>query len=426
MPGAGSERWSPARALSEGVSGRRRGSAPGAGRQGRGPIHRRRVRHPDPVGEADRRARDLARRSGYRIPPARGAALGSLHRAGHEVLRRQGEPEGAEGAGFSYLRPLQMAYESKKFMLPIRLGMANADGPQDLVVYTLTRKGRVETHQLPDGEAARDMEVPLFVKEEFADVYQAIFTEQARRERGRRRVLPRVRLGHGGGATRVPPTPSPAEELSRGWAPSGSTTPRGRPRAPIVPRGLRRSSSRASTSVTTGAFPGRPRLPGDGRPHELSGAVRPAAPVPGTDAVRSGPTVSEELRERRRQEARTLADLTGWNLDTIRGRMGPDASGSDGPWYRKNVEVMRSGRGESRDRSFMTCRAGSCPLRRDPRAEARPASLQQATDAGGAPPLRVLLLRGPPGPSGPKIPVMIHPRHSTLEGRVAGEDSAVG
>lgn len=36
-----------------------------------------------------------------------------------------------------------MAYESRKFMLPIRLGIANAQGPQDLVIYTLTRKGRV-------------------------------------------------------------------------------------------------------------------------------------------------------------------------------------------------------------------------------------------------------------------------------------------
>ena len=35
--------------------------------------------------------------------------------------------------GFQYLRPLQVAYESPKFMLPIRLGMVNADGPQELV-----------------------------------------------------------------------------------------------------------------------------------------------------------------------------------------------------------------------------------------------------------------------------------------------------
>ena len=47
--------------------------------------------------------------------------------------------------GFSHLRPIQVAYESPKFMLPIRLGMVNADGAQELFVYALTRKGRIET-----------------------------------------------------------------------------------------------------------------------------------------------------------------------------------------------------------------------------------------------------------------------------------------
>jgi len=37
--------------------------------------------------------------------------------------------------GFTYLRPLQMAFESPKFMLPIRLGTLNADGAQELFVY---------------------------------------------------------------------------------------------------------------------------------------------------------------------------------------------------------------------------------------------------------------------------------------------------
>jgi len=48
-------------------------------------------------------------------------------------------------AGLTYLRPLQFAFESPKFMLPIRLGMINAQGPQDLIVYLLTENGRVET-----------------------------------------------------------------------------------------------------------------------------------------------------------------------------------------------------------------------------------------------------------------------------------------
>ena len=56
--------------------------------------------------------------------------------------------------GFSYLRPLQVAYESPKFMLPIRLGMVNADGAQELFVYALTRQGPRRDDELPHGEAA--------------------------------------------------------------------------------------------------------------------------------------------------------------------------------------------------------------------------------------------------------------------------------
>jgi hypothetical protein len=64
--------------------------------------------------------------------------------------------------GYSMLRPIQVAYESPKFMLPIRLGMVNADGPQDLFVYALTQKGRVEatnyrTVKLPTGMDVRSM-----------------------------------------------------------------------------------------------------------------------------------------------------------------------------------------------------------------------------------------------------------------------------
>ena len=84
--------------------------------------------------------------------------------------------------GFTYLRPLQMAFESPKFMLPIRLGTVNADGPQELFVYALTRKGRVEptnyrTVRLPTG-----MDLPVYVKESSRDFYRAMFTEQVKRE----------------------------------------------------------------------------------------------------------------------------------------------------------------------------------------------------------------------------------------------------
>ncbi|MFM6083014.1 MAG: DUF2330 domain-containing protein, partial [Dolichospermum sp.] len=39
---------------------------------------------------------------------------------------------------------LQISYESRKFMLPIRLGMVNATKEQDLIIYILSPKGQAE------------------------------------------------------------------------------------------------------------------------------------------------------------------------------------------------------------------------------------------------------------------------------------------
>ena len=84
--------------------------------------------------------------------------------------------------GNGYLRPLQVRYETTKFMLPLRLGTVNAKGPHDLIVYVLTRNGRVEaanyrTVKLPSG-----MDVPLFVKAEFGKFYRAMFDRAVERE----------------------------------------------------------------------------------------------------------------------------------------------------------------------------------------------------------------------------------------------------
>ena len=70
--------------------------------------------------------------------------------------------------GFNYLRPLQIAYESPKFMLPIRLGTLNAEGTQELFVFTLTNKGRVETTNYRTVRLPSDVEIPTYVKGDFA------------------------------------------------------------------------------------------------------------------------------------------------------------------------------------------------------------------------------------------------------------------
>src|SRR5262249_7965657 len=85
------------------------------------------------------------RDNGYRLPPGASPVLGSYLKQGMKFFVARVNLAEQAKLGYTYLRPLQIAFESPKFMLPIRLGTVNADGPQELFVFALTRKGRVET-----------------------------------------------------------------------------------------------------------------------------------------------------------------------------------------------------------------------------------------------------------------------------------------
>lgn len=82
------------------------------------------------------------------------------------------------------LSPLQMTFETNKFMLPIRLGMANAEGDQDLVVYAFSAQGRIETTNYRTIEIPTDRDVPTFIKDSFGDFYAAVF-EKAWKKAGK-------------------------------------------------------------------------------------------------------------------------------------------------------------------------------------------------------------------------------------------------
>jgi hypothetical protein len=71
-----------------------------------------------------------------------------------------------------------VAFESPKFMLPIRLGMVNSEGTQEMIVLTLTRRGRVETTNYRTVRVPTDIDVPEFVKGEFVQFYPKLFDEQ--------------------------------------------------------------------------------------------------------------------------------------------------------------------------------------------------------------------------------------------------------
>lgn len=80
------------------------------------------------------------------------------------------------------LDPLQISYESPKFMLPIRLGMANSNGVQDLIIYLYSKIGRIETTNYRTSLIPTDFKVPLFVQSEFGEFYRDLYNKAWKRE----------------------------------------------------------------------------------------------------------------------------------------------------------------------------------------------------------------------------------------------------
>lgn len=120
--------------------------------------------------------------NGYKIPKGAEEVLDPYIKSNLKFFVVKVNLREKEKAGLENLRPIQIRFNSPKFMLPIRLGMANSDGDQDLLVYAFTRTGRIETTNyrtvaIPTGE-----KVPLFVQKDFSSFYSNLFQHQCIRE----------------------------------------------------------------------------------------------------------------------------------------------------------------------------------------------------------------------------------------------------
>jgi len=120
---------------------------------------------------------------GYKMPEGASRVLQSYIRQGMYFFVAKVDLNEQKRLGYTFLRPIQVAYDSPKFMLPIRLGMVNAQGPQEMFVFTLTRNGRVESTNYRTVRVPTDLDIPEFVKPEFPDFYRKVFDKQQRSER---------------------------------------------------------------------------------------------------------------------------------------------------------------------------------------------------------------------------------------------------
>ncbi|HEY1087147.1 MAG TPA: DUF2330 domain-containing protein [Archangium sp.] len=76
-------------------------------------------------------------------------------------------------AGQAVLSPLRFHYDSEKFELPVRLGLINSNGPQDLIVHVIA-KGRYEVANRPNLPIATNLDVKLSVQPVFGAFYSEL------------------------------------------------------------------------------------------------------------------------------------------------------------------------------------------------------------------------------------------------------------
>lgn len=114
--------------------------------------------------------------NGYKIPAQAREVLEPYIKSNMKFFVVKVNLEEQKNSGVNNLRPLQLSFESPKFMLPIRLGMANADGSfQDLIVYAFSQQGRVETTNYRTVKMRTDKNVPIFIKDKFSSFYKSLF-----------------------------------------------------------------------------------------------------------------------------------------------------------------------------------------------------------------------------------------------------------
>ena len=234
--------------------------------------------------------------------------------------------------GYSNLRPLQVAYESNKFMLPIRLGTLNAKGKQELYVYALTKTGRVETTNYRTVKLPSDAEVPEFVQGELGDFYRAMFSKQtvAQNERA-------VFLEYAWDMAWCDPCaadPLSSDELRRlgvFWvgAQSGRVAPSPAQNVFVT---------RLHVSYDSKHFPEDLVFQETGDRQNYQGRYVIRHPWKATTSC-DATAYQTATRDRQEREAQMLAKLTGWDIDDIRARI-PYAGSvkpepDPAPWWKR-------------------------------------------------------------------------------------------
>jgi hypothetical protein len=255
--------------------------------------------------------------NGYKIPQGAEPVIGSYIKQKMHFFVAKVNIERMQQIGHGYLQPLQVRYQTAKFMLPLRLGTVNANGPQDLIVYALTTKGRVEASNYRTVKVPSDVEVPLYVKDDFARFYKATFDRAVAREN-----MSGVFVEYAWDMAWCDPCaaePMSTQELKTlgaDWIGNGDSA-------------ASQSSAGASNAFVTrlhvrydaSTFPEDLNFIETGDRENFQGRYILQHPAAASGSCKAGVDYRASLPARFKKEADNLVDLTGWPQTEVASRM---------------------------------------------------------------------------------------------------------
>ena len=254
--------------------------------------------------------------NGYRIPRGADKVVSSYLKQDMRFFVAKVNLEEQKKAGYAYLRPLQVAYESNKFMLPIRLGTLNAKAKQDLYVYALTRSGRIETTNYSTVKLPSDTDVPEFVQAKFADFYRDMFARQTEIENNRGVFLEYAwDMAWCDPCAADPLSPQELRSLGVFW--SGKSGDNGRVAPPQAQNVF---VTRLHVRYDREHFPEDLMFQETGDRQNYQGRYVIRHPWSGESSCDTT-AYYKQVRERHEREAQQLASLTGWDINDIRAKI---------------------------------------------------------------------------------------------------------
>lgn len=250
----------------------------------------------------------------YKIPKGAKELLKPYIRQNLKFFVAKVNLEEFDSNGFEKLRPISIAFESPKFMLPIRLGMMNAQGDQDLIVYLLSPKGQVELTNYRTVKVPSDSEVPEFVKEEFQDFYTAMFQKSYQKENQEVAFLEYAwDMGSCDPCSAQVLDQSELREAGVFWLDQPNPNNRWRGNNVFI--------TRLHVRYNRDNFPEDLKFQATSDRNLFQGRYVIRHPFKGELTCNAGTEYQQSVRDRQEREAKSLASLTGWQIQDIRDRI---------------------------------------------------------------------------------------------------------